>query len=152
MVRNTSVTIALRGKETDQRRPGDYAGATRGFEWFWNRQDEMPGLDAYEALDADGKAAVIATLEHWGDLDVGKHVSTTRINEEHSNPKILALKAGKHRFAMFHAGQNVWIACEYYKKQKTKLDKLGKAAIGRTIAAMKEYKERVAHGEYYERG
>ena len=128
-----------------------YAGATRTFEWFWNSQGEMPGLDAFELLDDDGKAGVIATLEHWGNLELGRHVSTSRVNEEHSNPKILALKAGVHRFAMFHAGQNVWIICGYYKKRKAKLDNLGKTAVQKTIADKHEYEERVKRAAYYER-
>lgn len=140
----------------ERRRTGDdleiYAGKTRSFEWFWDARGEMPGLDAFEGLDEDGRDAVIATLEHWGDLELGKHVSTTRVNQEHSDPKILAIKADSHRFATFHAGENTWIVCHYYKKQKNKLDKLGKAAIRRTIAAKKDYEERVSLGEYYERG
>ncbi|MHB8195856.1 MAG: hypothetical protein ACYDFS_05170 [Vulcanimicrobiaceae bacterium] len=123
----------------------------RSFEWLWDARGEMPALDAFEALDEDGKAAVIAVFEHWGELEIGKHASTTRINEEHADPKILALKAGKHRFAMFHAGENIWIVCHYYKKQKSKLDKLGKMAISRTIAAKRDYEERVGLGGYYER-
>ncbi|HVA29419.1 MAG TPA: hypothetical protein VNF68_14655 [Candidatus Baltobacteraceae bacterium] len=111
----------------------------------------MPGLDDFEDLNDDGKAAVVATLEHWGDLEIGKRVSETRINEEHDDPKILAAKAGKHRFGMFHAGDNVWIVCRYYEKQKQKLDKAGKNAIRLTIEDKKDYETRVSAGEYYER-
>lgn len=71
--------------------------------------------------------------------------------EEHDDPKILAAKAGKHRFGMFHAGDNIWIVCRYYEKQKQKLDKAGKNAIRLTIEDKKDYEERVSAGEYYER-
>lgn len=128
-----------------------YSGDVRSFEWYWDENDEMPGLDAFVALDDDGRAAVIASLEHWGDLEMGKRVSTTRINEEHDDPKILAVKAGKYRFTMFHAGSNVWVVCDYYLKQKQKLDKRAKAAIERTIARKQSYERRVRSGEYYER-
>lgn len=128
-----------------------FVGTVRSFEWYWNGDGDMPGLDAFEDLDDDDRAAVIATLELWGDLPNGIRVSDTRINEENDDPKILAAKAGKHRFAMFHAGDNVWVVCRYYVKQKTKLDKLGKAAIKRTVADKKDYEKRVAAGEYYER-
>jgi hypothetical protein len=111
----------------------------------------MPALDAFEDLDSDDKAAVIAVFEHWGGLELGKRVSETRINEEHDDPKILAAKAGKHRFSMFHAGNNVWIVCRYYAKQKQKLDKVGKAAIRLTIDDKKDYEKRLGAGEYYER-
>ena len=128
-----------------------YVGTFRSFEWFWSSNGEMPGLDDFEDLNDDGKAAVVATLEHWGDLEIGKRVSETRINEEHDDPKILAAKAGKHRFGMFHAGDNVWIVCRYYEKQKQKLDKAGKNAIRLTIEDKKDYETRVSAGEYYER-
>ena len=41
-----------------------HVGAVRFFEWFWPSNDEMPGLDAFESLDEDDQAAVIATFEH----------------------------------------------------------------------------------------
>lgn len=128
-----------------------YVGSVRSFEWFWSANGEMPSLDVFEDLDSDGKAAIMAVFEHWGDLELGKRVSETRINEEHDDPKILAAKAGKHRFSMFHAGNNVWIVCRYYEKQKQKLDKVGKAAIWLTIDDKKDYQKRLAAGEYYER-
>jgi hypothetical protein len=128
-----------------------YTGLVRSFEWYWDENDEMPGLDAFNDLNDDDKAAVMASLEHWGDLELGKRVSETRINEECAEPKILAVKGGKHRFAMFHAGNNVWIVCDYYRKQKEKLDKLGKAAIERTIVKKQIYERRVQAGGYYER-
>ena len=111
----------------------------------------MPGLDAFEALGYKDKAMVIATLEHWSELNLGKHVSETRINEQHGKPIILAAKAGKHRFSMFHAGNNLWIVCRYYEKQKQKLDRKGKTAIKLTIEDRKDYIERVSAGEYYGR-
>lgn len=111
----------------------------------------MPGLDAFESLDNDDQAAVIAVFEHWGDLELGKRVSETRVNEEHTVPKILALKAGKHRFSMFHAGDNIWIVCRHYEKQKQKLDNLGKTAIKLTVNDLNDYEKRVRAGEYYER-
>ena len=128
-----------------------YVGSVRCFEWFWSANGEMPSLDVFEDLDSGGKAAIMAVFEHWGDLELGKRVSETRINEEHDDPKILAAKAGKHRFSMFHAGNNVWIVCRYYEKQKQKLDKVGKAAIKLTIDDKKDYEKRLAAGEYYER-
>lgn len=128
-----------------------HSGEVRSFEWYWDEHSEMPGLDSFEDLDADGQAAVMASLEHWASLELGKRVSETRINEEHDDPKVLAVKGGKHRFAMFHAGDNNWIVCDYYSKQKGKLDNLGKGAVKRTIAKMKSYQQRVKAGEYYER-
>ncbi len=128
-----------------------YVGSVRNFEWFWSANNEMPGLDAFESLNDDEKAAVIATFEHWGDLELGKRVSDTRINEEHADPKILAAKAGKHRFSIFHAGDNLWIVCRYYEKQKRKLDKMGTVAIKLTIEDQRDYDKRVGAGGYYER-
>ena len=126
-------------------------GAVRSFEWFWASNNEMPGLDAFEALSSKDQAMVIATFEHWGELNLGKHVSETRISEEHVEPKILAAKAGKHRFTMFHAGENHWIVCRYYQKRKQKLDRNGKITIKLTIEDRKDYLGRVNAEEYYER-
>lgn len=139
------------GKQRTSAELDIYIGSVRSFEWYWPSSGEMPGLDAFENLDKDDQAAVIATLEHWGELELGKRVSETRINEEHADPKILAAKAGKHRFSMFHAGDNVWIVSRHYQKQKQKLDKLGEAAVNRTIDDLKDYQQRVEAGKYYER-
>lgn len=128
-----------------------YVGAIRSFEWFWSQNNEMPGLDAFEGLDNDDKAKIVATFEHWGELEPGKRVSETRINEENSDPKILAAKAGKHRLSMFHAGNNVWVVCRYYEKQKQKLDRAGRTAIKLTIDDLREYEKHVRTGEYYDR-
>ncbi len=129
---NTDVNVCVGAKRTSDDLD-IYVGSVRSFEWFWPISDEMPGLEAFEGLRADGKAAIMATFEHWGNLELGKRISETRVNEEHADPKILAAKAGKHRFAMFHAGDNAWIVCRYYEKQKQKLDKAGKNAIKLTI-------------------
>ncbi|MGA8384487.1 MAG: hypothetical protein WB687_04270 [Candidatus Cybelea sp.] len=96
-----------------------YVGTTRSFEWYWNADDEMLGRDAFEELDEDDQDAILATVKYWGDLERGKHIAKSRVNEEHDDPKILAIKAGKHRFTVFHAGADVWIVCDYYPKQKT---------------------------------
>lgn len=128
-----------------------YVGTTRSFEWYWNAGDEMLGRDAFEELDEDDQDAILATVKYWGDLERGKHIAKSRVNEEHDDPKILAIKAGKHRFTVFHAGADVWIVCDYYPKQKQKLDKIGKASVRRTIAAMDDYVRRTQRGEYYER-
>ena len=111
----------------------------------------MPGLDEFEALDDQEKAAVIATLRHWADLPHGKRASESRINEEHTDPKILAVKAGKHRFTMFHVGGDIWVVHRHYLKGKRKLDNVGKAVIKTTVLAIADYEQRVKDGTYYER-
>ena len=112
----------------------------------------MPGLDAFESLDPDTQAATVATLRHWADLPHGKRLSDARVNEEHDDPKIFALKAGKHRFTVFHAGGDVWVVHRHYEKRKAKLDKAGKAVVKTTITAMRDFEKRVKGGIYYERG
>lgn len=127
-------------------------GEVRALEWFWALDGTMPGLDDFEALEREDQAALIATFRHWADLPHGKRASESRINEEHENPKILAAKAGKHRFTMFHAGSDVWIIHRYYPKGKKKLDKVGRAVIKTTVLAIIDYEERVKNGTYYGRG
>ncbi len=70
-------------------------GAVRSLEWYWAADGTMPGLDAFDALDPEQQAAVIATFRHWADLPHGKRASESRINDENDDPKILAAKAGK---------------------------------------------------------
>ncbi len=120
-------------------------------EWFWAADGTMPGLDVFETLDPEAKAAVIATFRHWADLAHGKRAAESRINEEHADPKILAAKAGKHRFTMFHAGSEVWVIHRHYPKGKKKLDRVGKAIIQTTVLAIADYEQRVKDGKYYER-
>ncbi len=120
-------------------------------EWYWAADGTMPGLDAFDALDLESKAAVIATFRHWADLAHGKRASESRINDENDDPKILAAKAGKHRFTMFHAGGEIWVVHRHYPKGKAKLDKVGKAIVKTTVVAMADYEQRVKDGKYYER-
>jgi len=126
-------------------------GEVRSVEWFWASDGTMPGLDDFEALRDDDKAAVIAAVQHWADLPFGKRALESRINEENANPKILAVKAGKHRFTMFHGGAQTWIIHGYYRKGKRKLDKVGKVAMKTTKIAIADYEERAKDGKYYER-
>lgn len=123
----------------------------RSLEWFWTARGEMPGLDVFERFDDAVKAAVIATFRHWADLPHGKRASASRINEENADPKILAAKAGKHRFTMFHAAGETWIVHRHYPKNKNKLDKIGKAVITTTLLAIQDYERRVKDGTYYGR-
>jgi hypothetical protein len=127
-------------------------GDVRSLEWFWTAEGEMPGLDAFEKFDDEAKAGVIATFRHWADLPHGKRASQSRLNEENAAPKILAAKAGKHRFTMFHAGGDIWIVHRHYLKSKEKLDKVGKAVVRTTVLAIDDYQRRVKGGSYYERG
>jgi hypothetical protein len=126
-------------------------GAVRSVEWFWAADGTMPGLDVFETLDDEDRAAVIAAIQHWTDLPHGKRALESRINEENANPKILAVKAGKHRFTMFHGGANTWVIHRHYPKGKTKLDKIGKAVVKSTKLAIADYEQRVKGGGYYER-
>jgi hypothetical protein len=128
-----------------------HVGSHKAFEWYWNRRDEMPGLDAYEDLDPAGRAGILAAFEHWGNIAPGEHPLESRVNEENARPPILAVKAGVHRFPAFHAGNDVWIVTGYYKKEGRKLDKPGKREIRRAITAYQDYGRWVKQGIYYER-
>jgi hypothetical protein len=126
-------------------------GLVRSFEWFWAEDGSMPGLDAFEHMDAEARAEIIAIFRHWGDLPLGSRLSETRVNLEHDDPKVFAVKAGRHRFTVFHAGSGVWIVHRRYEKRKKKLDRAGKAVVETTIKAMRDYARRVEDGTYYER-
>ena len=126
-------------------------GAIRSFEWFWELDGTMPALDAFEDLPATDQLAIIATFRHWGDLPHGRRISETRVNTEHDDPKILAAKAGKHRFTVFHAGNDTWIEHGYYAKRRAALDKVGRGVVERAIKARDDYEERVKRGVYYGR-
>jgi hypothetical protein len=127
------------------------AGEIRSFEWFWASDETMPGRDAYEELDEISQDALIAAFRYWSGLPHGKRISETRVNEEHADPKIFAVKAGKHRFTVFHGGDEKWVVHRYYPKAKKKLDKAARAVIRSTIDASRDYDERVRSGRYYER-
>jgi hypothetical protein len=128
------------------------AGEHRSFEWFWAASGEMPGLDDFEGLAKQDQDAVIATFEYWSSVPAGVRVIETRVNEEHGDPLILAGKAGKHRFTVFHATKDVWVVHRHYEKRGRKLDKAGRGIVKTTIAARADYFERVKRGDYYGRG
>jgi len=89
----------------------------------------MPALDAYEKLRRDAQDDFIASLVHWGTIRPGQRPAQSRINEEHSNPLIIAVKAGKHRFTAFKEESGpTWIVCEHYLKEGQRRDKTGDRA------------------------
>jgi hypothetical protein len=105
-------------------------GLVRSFEWFWAEDGSMPGLDAFEHMEAEARAEILSIFRHWGDLPLGSRLSETRVNLEHDDPKVFAVKAGRHRFTVFHAGTGVWIVHRRYEKRKKKLDRAGKVEDG----------------------
>jgi hypothetical protein len=127
------------------------AGKMRSFEWFWEVSGEMPGLDAFEALDKRAREEIITVFRHWGELTLGSRMSQSRLNREHDVPIILAAKAKRHRFTVFHGDRDVWIVHGYYAKQKAKLDRAGRVAIAKAVRAKLDYDERVQAGDYYGR-
>jgi hypothetical protein len=128
-----------------------YEGEYKDFEWYWNETDEMPGLDAYEKLDAIEQAAFLAALEHWGSCAPGERPLESRVAKEHDDPLILAVKTPSHRFPAFHAGNDRWIIAMAYKKKGQKLGKSGSRAIKRALRAVGDYEQRIKASTYYER-
>jgi hypothetical protein len=127
-------------------------GHYRSFEWFWDADDSMPGLDAYESLPPRDQNDFLACAQHWGDIPPGVKPLRSRINEEHKKPLIVALKAGKHRFTAFRDERgSTWIVCVHYVKRLQQRDKAGDRAVFRTVHAREDYFERVNDGTYYER-
>ncbi len=43
----------------------------------------------------------IASIEHWGNVPEGGRAAQSRVNQEHEDPLIVAIKAGKQRFTAF---------------------------------------------------
>jgi hypothetical protein len=68
-----------------------------------------------------------------------------------SDPKIIAAKAGKRRFTMFHGGGDIWIIHRHDPKGKRKLDRVGMGIIQTMVLAIADYEQRVKDGKYYER-
>ncbi|TAM74278.1 hypothetical protein EPN44_11605 [bacterium] len=129
-----------------------HVGERRSFEWYWAANGTMPGLDAYEALSERDQDDFLASVIHWGRIPVGSRPLQTRINEEHDNPPVVAIKAGKHRFSAFREESgSTWIVFGHYVKEGQKRDKAGDRVVRRTISARAEYFERVSKGKYYER-
>jgi hypothetical protein len=127
---------------------GDY----RNFEWYWDASDAMPGLDVFETLGNTDQNAFASRLRVWGDLAHGVLPSKTQVNLENADPLILAVKAGKYRFPVFHAaGTNTWIITRPYVKQSQQRDKRGDDAIQQAIKECAEYEKRTKEKRYYQR-
>jgi hypothetical protein len=128
-------------------------GAHRSFEWFWADDGTMPGLDAYEALSKTDQDDFLASIRHWGNIEPGKRAAQSRVNQEHDDPLIVAVKAGKHRFTAFReeAGP-AWIICLHYVKRSERRDKPGDRTVRQTIKSHEQYARLVKNGTYYERG
>ncbi len=130
-----------------------HEGGFRSFEWFWDDDDSMPGLDAYELLTLRDQNDFLACLEHWGNISPGLKPLLSRVNEEHKNPLIVAIKVGQNRFTAFREESGpTWIVFMHYVKKSQRRDKAGDRAIVRTLNARRRYFKRVDGGTYYERG
>ena len=128
-------------------------GSYRSFEWYWAPDNSMPALDVFEALSKPVQDDFLASVEHWGGIEIGKRPAQSRVNQENEDPLIVAVKAGKHRFTSFREESGpTWIVCDYYVKEGEKRDKAGDRAVKRTIDIRKTYFESVRAGKYYERG
>lgn len=129
-----------------------HEGRYRSFEWFWELDGSMPGLDAYENLRARDQDDFLASVEHWGDVVPGARPAQSRVNGEHKDSLIVAVKAGKHRFTAFREQSGpTWIVYAHYLKEGQKRDKTGDRAVEATLRAQKRYFEQVTEGTYYER-
>ena len=113
----------------------------------------MPGLDAYEELRMRDRDDFLASVIHWSTLAPGVRPLESRVNVEHHDPLIVAIKAGKHRFTAFREESGpTWIVYGHYIKKGQKRDKAGDRVVERTLQARTEYFARVKEGKYYERG
>ncbi len=130
-----------------------HTGPYRSFEWFWERDDSMPALDAYESLTARDQDDFLASVEHWGAIPPGQRPAMSRVNREHTTPLIVAIKAGKQRFTAFREDSGpTWIVFGHYLKEGEKRDKTGDRVVSATVRAHERYEKRVDDGTYYDRG
>ena len=74
------------------------------------------------------------------------------MNQEHEDPLIVAIKAGKHRFTAFReVSGSTWVLDKYYLKEGEQRDKTGDRAVKQTIKSREIYICMVEEGRYYER-
>lgn len=124
----------------------------RSLEWYWKADDTMPCLDIYEALPFVERTAFLAAAIHWCHLRSGERPLESRVAFERSRPVIVAIKAGKHRFAPFKEAQGpTWIVCGHYLKEGRNRDKTGDRIIDQAVRFRANYIEAVIKGIYYER-
>ena len=141
------------GKPRSGRELTIHAGIYRSFEWYWDDNDAMPGLDRYESLPQRAQDDFQASVIHWGDIPPGQRPIRSRVNDERRDPLVVAIKAGKHRFTSFREESGpTWIVFGYYAKEAEQRDKTGDRVVSRTVDARKSYFKRVKDGTYYERG
>ncbi len=130
-----------------------HEGIKRVFEWYWNDNGKMPGLDAFERMTAANQDEFLARLEAWGATRLGDRLPPSQLNVESEEPLILAIKVGKLRYPVFHAsGSNAWIVCgPPYEKQGKKRDIRGDRAIERARRQRQDYHRAVKGLYYYDR-
>jgi hypothetical protein len=127
-------------------------GEYRSFEWYWDDDDAMPALDYYESLSRAERRDVLASIIYWGSVPPGETPLRSRINTEHGDPLIVAIKGAKQRFTAFRERRgSTWIVFGWYLKEGQKRDKTGDRVVLRTLKARKHYFERVEDGTYYDR-
>jgi len=112
----------------------------------------MPGLDAYDSLPASSQDDFLASVRHWGNVEPGSRPAQSRVNQEHADPLVVAIKAGKHRFTAFREESGpTWIVCKHYLKESQQRDKAGDRVVKQTIKSREFYLSTVKDGTYYER-
>jgi hypothetical protein len=78
----------------------------------------MLGLDVYEQMSMREQEDFMASIEHWGSVPEGGRAAQSRVNQEHEDPLIVAIKAGKQRFTAFREESGpTWIVCDHYLKE-----------------------------------
>jgi hypothetical protein len=129
-----------------------HEGPCRSFEWFWADDGSMPGLDAFEGLTARDRGDFLASVKHWGKTKFGMTPAKSRINVESTDPVIVAIKVGKHRFTAFREESgSTWVVYTHYLKEGSRRDKTGDRAVESTKRARQDYMRQVEDGTYYER-
>lgn len=120
-----------------------YKGEAFQIEWYYTESGKSQALQYAEALTVAERVKLINLLELMGKM--GQIRGQNKFRSE--GDQIYAFKPQPHRFlCFFMEGRKIIITNAFHKKQQ----KLPKGEKDRALRAMKDYKQRVKEGTYYE--
>ena len=121
-----------------------YRGRVFQIEWYFTSYGKSQAFEYAESLSRSDKAKFGNLLRLMG--DIGKIRDKAKFRSEGN--QIFAFKPQPYRFlCFFFEGGKLIITNGFVKKQ----DKLPKKEKERALRNMKDYKQRVQEGKYYEK-
>lgn len=123
-----------------------YKGEKFQIEFYYDKNGKMPAKEYFDSSDHAVQVKLLALVKYMADH--GKIFDEEKYRMVDKNNKIFEFKPLSDRFFNFFCENKRIIITNAYPKQKQKVDP---RELKRSVNLMKDYKQRVKDGDYYEK-